>query len=240
MKKNNTKYLLVLISAINILFIIQPGRNFANDKAPKYISGKVIYADTKSPVADGMIKVFMINDLTNQGSILETTPIESNGEFRLIIQPFETDGVKIMAYPNDYDNLESPFEPKVIDEDKIFSSGNNEYSVTIEVNRIDNNVIKSQGTKRSGEENNFALKQNFPNPFNPTTLIRFELPEASRVTLKVYNMSGESVATIVDNKYLHQGLNEFEFNAISLPSGIYAYSLNAGNYTETRKMMLLK
>ncbi|MBK8553071.1 MAG: T9SS type A sorting domain-containing protein [Ignavibacteria bacterium] len=89
-------------------------------------------------------------------------------------------------------------------------------------------------------KNNVTLNQNFPNPFNPSTLIRFELPETSEVTLKIYSMNGADVATLVDNRHLNQGINEVEFNAGDLPSGIYIYSLNAGNFTENRKMILLK
>ncbi len=242
MKKINIKYFLFLIFAVNIFFIANFSETFANHNTLRYLSGKVIYKDDKSPVTDGMIKVFLINDISNTGSILGTTQIEMNGEFKILITPIQSeDGIKIMAYPNDYDNPESPFEPKVMKVENVFAN-NNEKTLTIEVNRIIDDVNKSQGSKKSDVkyEKISLLKQNFPNPFNPTTIIRFELPQTSNVTLKIYNMNGEAVATLVENKNLAKGMNEFEFNGNSLSSGIYIYSLTAGNYSETRKMTLLK
>ncbi|MEO8209261.1 MAG: T9SS type A sorting domain-containing protein [bacterium] len=241
MKKVNFKYLLFFISLFNISFITNFENIFANDTKPKYIYGKIVYADDRSPVNDGLIKVFQISDVNNQGSILESTTIEPNGEFKLLIPPVQIQhGIKLMAYPNDLDGQGNPFEPKVIDAGKIFANVDNGDFITIEVKRTKDKINKSQGSKTLGEESNSMLKQNYPNPFNPSTLIRFELPQSSNVTLKVYNMRGEAVATLVENKNLNKGLNEFEFDATSLSTGIYIYSLNAGNYIETKKMMLLK
>jgi hypothetical protein len=85
----------------------------------------------------------------------------------------------------------------------------------------------------------FELAQNYPNPFNPTTAIRFTLPVAEQVQLTVFNMLGQNVATLV-NDHLAAGSYEFEFDAASLPSGVYFYSLQAGNFSMTKKMILLK
>ncbi|MBT8379039.1 MAG: T9SS type A sorting domain-containing protein [Ignavibacteria bacterium] len=90
-----------------------------------------------------------------------------------------------------------------------------------------------------GELFAFRLEQNYPNPFNPTTKIKFELPDQNRVTLKVYNVLGNEIATLI-NKDKPSGTYEIEFDATGLPSGIYFYELHAGNFVETRKMILLK
>ncbi|PJA96551.1 MAG: hypothetical protein CO129_05955 [Ignavibacteriales bacterium CG_4_9_14_3_um_filter_34_10] len=85
----------------------------------------------------------------------------------------------------------------------------------------------------------FDLAQNYPNPFNPSTKIVYAVPSKSNVTLKVYNLLGQEVATLV-NTVKNVGRYELNFNATNLPSGVYFYSLTAGNFTSTKKMMLLK
>ena len=85
----------------------------------------------------------------------------------------------------------------------------------------------------------FTLISNFPNPFNPTTKIKFIISESSFVTLKVYDVLGNEVATLVNGEK-PIGSYEVEYDATSLPSGIYFYTLQAGNFIETKKMNLLK
>ncbi|MCB9357672.1 MAG: T9SS type A sorting domain-containing protein [Calditrichaeota bacterium] len=85
----------------------------------------------------------------------------------------------------------------------------------------------------------FALHQNYPNPFNPTTSIRFDLAEASEVTLKVFNVAGQEVANLVSGN-LVAGAHTVSFDGATLTSGVYLYRLTAGEFTQTQKMMLLK
>jgi hypothetical protein len=85
----------------------------------------------------------------------------------------------------------------------------------------------------------FALHQNYPNPFNPSTKIRFVIPKSSFVNIKVYNVLGKEVATLV-NEEKPVGSYELEFDASRLPSGIYFYRLQAGDFVETKKMVLMK
>ncbi|WP_456442152.1 T9SS type A sorting domain-containing protein, partial [Caldithrix abyssi] len=85
----------------------------------------------------------------------------------------------------------------------------------------------------------FKLAQNFPNPFNPGTLIRYQLPQACRVTLQVYDLLGRKIATLVDKKQ-EAGYYTIEFKANELPSGLYIYRLQAGNFRALRKMIKLK
>jgi hypothetical protein len=95
--------------------------------------------------------------------------------------------------------------------------------------------------------NVFSLEQNYPNPFNPSTKIKFTIPsviasetkQSQLVTLKVYDILGNEIATLV-NEEKSAGSYEVEFNASNLPSGIYFYQLKAGQYSETKKMILLK
>ena len=85
----------------------------------------------------------------------------------------------------------------------------------------------------------FSLYQNFPNPFNPTTKINYSVPQSSNVLLKVFDVLGNEVATLV-NEEKSAGTYEVEFDGSGLTSGIYFYQLKASNYVETKKMMLLK
>jgi hypothetical protein len=85
----------------------------------------------------------------------------------------------------------------------------------------------------------FTLLQNYPNPFNPSTTITFSLPLESQVALVIYNALGESVIELV-NEVKEAGSHSVEFNAVGLPSGIYFYKLQAAEFAQVRKMMLLK
>jgi hypothetical protein len=87
--------------------------------------------------------------------------------------------------------------------------------------------------------NKFGLSQNFPNPFNPTTKISWQSPISSWQTIKIYDVLGNEIATLV-NEYKPAGEYEVEFDGNNLPSGVYFYQLRANNYTKTKKMILLK
>ncbi|MFZ1282444.1 MAG: T9SS type A sorting domain-containing protein [Ignavibacteriaceae bacterium] len=85
----------------------------------------------------------------------------------------------------------------------------------------------------------FSLEQNFPNPFNPSTKISWQSPVNSHQTLKIYDVLGNEVATLV-NEYRTAGKYEAEFNANNLASGIYYYQLKVGEFVQTKKMVLIK
>ena len=85
----------------------------------------------------------------------------------------------------------------------------------------------------------FVIFQNYPNPFNPTTKLEFRISNHGFVSLKVYDILGKEVSTLV-NSELPAGIHKVEFDGTGLPSGTYFYRLDAGNYSETKKMLLLK
>ncbi len=86
---------------------------------------------------------------------------------------------------------------------------------------------------------NYALDQNFPNPFNPSTTISYSLPQSGAVTLKVYNIVGQEVATLI-NGFQNAGRYAVNFNAANFSSGVYFYRLQAGVFNTVKKMMLIK
>lgn len=85
----------------------------------------------------------------------------------------------------------------------------------------------------------FALHQNYPNPFNPVTVIKYSLPQESVVAIKVYDMLGEEIITLV-NKKQEAGTYNIDFNGSNLVSGIYIYQMKAGSFVKTKKMLLMK
>ena len=155
-----------------------------------------------------------------------------------------------IGFVNGYGNSNSPKEYSFIDENitagtykyrlkQINNDGTFEYSDVVEVS--------------FSTPDNFTLDQNYPNPFNPTTKIRYtiappNLPKGEAsvgtsfmkfVTLKVYNELGEEVATLV-KEIKQPGSYEVEWNASKFASGVYLYKLTSGNFTETKKMLLMK
>jgi hypothetical protein len=104
---------------------------------------------------------------------------------------------------------------------------------------INNIVTEVNENSFSETPSDFVLKQNYPNPFNPGTHISWRSPMGSWQTLKVYDLLGREVATLVD-EYKRAGSYQIEFDASGLPSGIYFYKLQAGSFIQTKKMIVIK
>ncbi len=95
------------------------------------------------------------------------------------------------------------------------------------------------GVKDSQKSDNFILSQNYPNPFNPVTTINFQLTTGSSITLKVFDLLGREIATLV-NQQMIAGPHSVDFDATNLTSGIYIYQLKSGNFSTFKKMMVVK
>ncbi|MGB5289333.1 MAG: T9SS type A sorting domain-containing protein [Ignavibacteriaceae bacterium] len=95
------------------------------------------------------------------------------------------------------------------------------------------------GVNETNILNSYYLYQNYPNPFNPSTMINYKVGEPGLVLLKIYNILGVEVATLV-NEQKNSGNYSIDFNAADLSSGVYLYSLSINNFTQTRKMILEK
>jgi hypothetical protein len=85
----------------------------------------------------------------------------------------------------------------------------------------------------------FLLSQNYPNPLNPSTKIKYSIPQSSNVVIKVFDILGSEIETLV-NEEKPTGTYELMWNAANLPSGVYFYQLKAGDFIQTKKMILLK
>ena len=99
--------------------------------------------------------------------------------------------------------------------------------------------IPEENIENKSVPDKFSLGQNYPNPFNPSTVISFAIPTQAFVTVKVYDILGREVKTLM-NETKPAGYYEINFNASDLPSGTYIYEIRAGNFVETKKMILLK
>jgi len=109
---------------------------------------------------------------------------------------------------------------------------------------LDEGMTSTANNKISSVPEEFRLAQNYPNPFNPTTMIKFEIPEASHVKLEIYNLLGEQITTLLNEKK-NAGVHEVKWDGknktgITMPSGIYLYILSTGEHREVRKMILAK
>jgi hypothetical protein len=175
---------------------------------------------------------------TNEGNVIlnwSTAP-EINNQMFEIERKIKDEQYATIGFVNGYGTTTEPQEYSYIDKTvgtgsfiyrlkQIDFGGQYEYSDEIE--------IEVNGPLT------FTLEQNYPNPFNPSTKIKFSVPVTGQVKLAIYNLVGEEVAVLV-NEISEAGFYETTFDASKLPSGPYFYSLQAGSFVETKKMILIK
>ena len=159
---------------------------------------------------------------------------------------------KFIPLPSSLDNGNKGGWSKIgVVENKIFGKTSSNYSF-FDLGTSGKNIYRVKQISRDGREqysntvevivggsNRHLLAQNFPNPFNPSTLISYYLPKDGRVTLKVYDLIGKEVTTLV-NSEVNSGIHEVMFDGKDLKSGIYYYTLRSGNFIETKRMLIVK
>jgi len=197
-------------------------------------------------IFDGALPVelsaFTAKVLRNSGVQLDWTTKTEVNNYGFDVQRSEIDEQnsvwKKITFIEGHGNSNSPKEYSYKDNNAQYGSyayrlkqidndGSYEYSDVIEVN--------------AGEiPNGFVLEPNYPNPFNPTTTIKFALEDEENTTLKVYDVLGNEIVTLFDGKTEAGKVYELDFDASLLPSGIYFYTLQSENHLESRKMVLLK
>jgi len=173
--------------------------------------------------ANGSFREYFVNDGSGD------TRVDDDGSNMFSVDPHDTSwGFHIMPQGAYIRSLTG-----------IIKYVNSEYKVEPRTNA--DFVGELDGVKQEGSPvpASFSLSQNYPNPFNPTTTIRYTIAEPSNVSLKIYNILGQEVVTLVDQRQA-TGSYVATFNAARLASGVYFYRLNAGSFNQVRKMLLLK
>jgi hypothetical protein len=132
-----------------------------------------------------------------------------------------------------FGDLVARYSVKVVDNLDYESS----YSST--VSTLGQSLWKKGNLDKDDNINEYALNSNYPNPFNPTTQINYQIPKDGNVTLVVYNSLGQEIKTLV-NQYQSSGSYVVQFDASELPSGVYIYKLTSGNFSAVKKMLLTK
>lgn len=239
MKKIN---LLILLAVCFVSLFISnlQGQTFSFTR----ISDPVVYSNDTS----GIISHARVNNLTsgnNQLRLIRTVTNAPPGWESCICDI-------VMCHPPGTDTAIANYPPGISFVDLIIYT--HDFSgrgyVTIRAEKV-SNTNENYSVIFGGEYNpigihristtagEFRLSQNYPNPFNPSTKISFSIPKNDFVSLRVYDILGREVKTIL-NENLIQGEYEIDFNADAVPSGIYFYSLRAGSFTESKKMLLIK
>ncbi len=201
-----------LINGINFTVVARP------DSGWGWISGKVVAGIGEA--AQGSF-VYAVDDMDEVVAFAMT---DKNGNFVL-------DGVAPGEYtvvPDRADYMNAVVAKAVV--------STNNFNPFVNV-RLENDALSD--AKDASVVTNYQLAQNFPNPFNPSTTIRYSIPEAGVVTVKVFNILGKEVATLV-NGFHQAGSFNVSFDASNLSSGVYLYQIEAGSFKATKKLTLIK
>lgn len=199
------------------------------------------------------------NGYGHGSGMIETSPISMtwekmpNGKWGLYSKELITNGDLVSKENSNISSLaENNFMFKKVDNKIYFvgQDGVNNSPILVADNPVEltgtvnngRNVIISKTTSVSGREDtpvSFSLGQNYPNPFNPSTTISYQIPMDGLVTLKIYDILGKEVATLV-NEQKSAGKYEVKFNASNITSGTYIYKISSGNSVQIKKMILMK
>ena len=151
------------------------------------------------------------------------------------------------VFPDSFANVIVQFIPSQTNQqfsDTLVITNNDADEGTVSISLVGNSVSTSISDIEN-REIKFSLSQNYPNPFNPITLIRYSISTKSNVTLKVYDILGKEIATLLNNEEVEQGEHNISFDATNLRSGIYFYKIaveknGVSFYTNTKKLVLVK
>jgi uncharacterized protein YegP (UPF0339 family) len=204
--------------------ILVTGINFNLKSHSAHIGGGFVFGIVKGN--DGSILPGTLNYMADaNGDFVDYSISDLDGSY--MIGSVEAGSYTMVSTLVSFDNAQKNIS--------IDYSNNSTINVDFSLNPNSTMGINNNVTTINGYE----LQQNYPNPFNPSTIISYQIPQNSFVTLKVYNILGNEVATLVNEQQI-AGKYNFNFKANNLASGVYIYKLTAGGFTSVRKLTLLK
>lgn len=203
--------------------------------------GELIYGDETDNPLNGM----MVKEIAHYGDVLITGVYRSDLLRKLFATSAEFENIAQTIHKIN-ESFEGPLDTVAFKDSLVFKGIKPLRSVSyLHANPFETQTIITPLTLNISETpSSFMLYQNYPNPFNPTTTIEFELQDDAIVTLKVYNMLGQEVATLIDHESIEAGIQDMEFDGVNLASGVYLYRLIAEEVgkdgTEGTRLQLVK
>ncbi|MCE1189458.1 MAG: carboxypeptidase regulatory-like domain-containing protein [Ignavibacteria bacterium] len=204
-----------LVTNINIVVKSLPDSGFGT------ISGKV--RDNSGKTVTGAF----VYAISSSGEVYATAMTNSNGQY--VLSGLVPDQYAVISDKESYS--QSTVQVTAVD-----YAASQSPVLNFSISPDGTNAVINTGV---GTVSNYTLSQNYPNPFNPTTVISYQIPSDAKVVLKVYNILGKEVATLVNGNQA-AGKYNVTFNGSNLASGVYLYKLEAGNFSATKKLVLMK
>jgi len=212
---------------VNSLALSHPSIGFKQDGSRIFVAYSVMQSDTNSI---GFNYEDVYYQYSDNGGLNWTIPINMTNSVNAVEK-----------YPIVPKTFPGNLPPVMYQWDQV--PGCQSFNDNAPINRVywvlKKDILVSSSVNEMVLPEKFTIHQNYPNPFNPSTKIRFELPAAGNVSIRIFDILGRDVSMLV-NEFMKPGVYETDFNAADLPSGVYLYKLEAGEFTETRKMILLK
>jgi hypothetical protein len=228
---------------------VPPFEENADDLAGYDSQRRMIYVYDSQNDPGGYIGLKLLGAGNTPHTVLAYGPQDAGGDDALRYQFMSKGGTTIPTDPADYGVLlTAPPFPLVAGDSATVAYGLvlganlselQNHADTLEA--IYGSLRTEVASSRSGQTpTSYALAQNYPNPFNPSTRIVFSLPRTQTVSLKVFDLVGNEVVTLIDHERKPAGHHEIVFDAGSLANGVYLYRLQAGDFSETKKMLVVK
>lgn len=188
------------------------------------------------PLTTGKKYVFEFDARASADRIIEPRVAQNGGSYTVYSK---TGPTSVTSQPKHFKYNFEMTDPTDNNARVVFNCGTSNVACYFDNVSVKEDLFSEVENNSADIPRDFILYQNYPNPFNPSTIISWQIPKGSNVSLKVYNILGSEITTLFD-EYRSAGKYETEFKNSSLPSGIYFYKLQAGDFEQTKKLLLLK